>query len=415
MGAAELLDYPRERVRGLVLEDGASTSHVAIVARAMSIPVVGQVKGAVSLSENGDPLIIDGDDGKVYLRPVPDVESAFVEKARFRARKQKLYRDLRDVPANTKDGRHITLLINAGLLVDLPQLDESGAEGIGLFRTELQFMIASTFPRAHEQEKLYRNVYQEIGDKPVTFRTLDIGGDKVLPYFRSKGKEENPALGWRAIRLTLDKPALMRTQLRALLKASGGRELRVMLPMVTEVGEIYHTRKLIDREVAYLTRFGYVMPTRLKLGAMVEVPALLFQLDELMQVVDFVSVGSNDLFQFMMAIDRGNSEIAHRFDQLSTPFLRALRKIIEAGERNNTPVTLCGEMAGKPLLALALLGLGFTRISMTPSAIGPIKAMLLRLDIGDLQKAMLAELDKTTTVTLRHWLMKYAETNNIAL
>jgi len=185
--------------------------------------------------------------------------------------------------------------------------------------------------------------------------------------------------------------------------------------MVTEVGEIYHTRKLIDREVAYLTRFGHAMPTRLKLGAMVEVPALLFQLDELMQVVDFVSVGSNDLFQFMMAIDRGNSEIAHRFDQLSAPFLRALRKIIEAGERNNTPVTLCGEMAGKPLLALALLGLGFTRISMTPSAIGPIKAMLLRLDIGDLQKALLAELEKTSTATLRSWLMNYAEANNIAL
>ncbi|WP_297326450.1 phosphoenolpyruvate--protein phosphotransferase [uncultured Bartonella sp.] len=415
MGAAELLDYPRERIRGLVLEDGAPTSHVAIVARAMSIPVVGQVKGVVSLSENGDALIIDGDDGKVYLRPVQDVESAFIEKARFRARKQKLYRDLRDVPANTKDGCHITLLINAGLLVDLPQLDESGAEGIGLFRTELQFMIASTFPRAHEQEKLYRSVYKAIGDKPVTFRTLDIGGDKVLPYFRSKGKEENPALGWRAIRLTLDKPALMRTQLRALLKASGGRELRLMLPMVTEVGEIYHTRKLIDREVAYLKRFGHAMPTRMKLGAMVEVPALLFQLDELMQVADFVSVGSNDLFQFMMAIDRGNSDIAHRFDQLSAPFLRALRKIIETGLRHETPVTLCGEMAGKPLSALALLGLGFTRISMTPSAIGPIKAMLLNVDVKDLQKKLLEELKNPRTKSLRNWLLHYAEDHAISL
>lgn len=415
MGAAELLDYPRERIRGLVLEDGAATSHVAIVARAMSVPVVGQAKGVVSLSENGDPLILDGDDGKVYLRPIVDVEKAYAEKARFRARRQKLYRDLRDVPAVTKDGVPITLLINAGLLVDLPQLDESGAEGIGLFRTELQFMIASTFPRAQEQEKLYRNVYKEIGDKPVTFRTLDIGGDKVLPYFRSKGHEENPALGWRAIRLTLDKPALMRTQLRAFLKASGGRELRIMLPMVTEVAEIHRTRQLIDREMAYLSRFGHALPTRLKLGAMIEVPALLFQLDELMQTVDFVSVGSNDLFQFMMAIDRGNSEMSNRFDQLSAPFLRALRTIIEAGERNNTPVTLCGEMAGKPLLALALLGLGFTRISMAPAAIGPIKAMLLGLDMGDLQQALLAELQKNQTDTLRHWLLHYAEDNNVSL
>lgn len=415
MGAAELLDYPRERVRGLVLEDGAATSHVAIVARAMAIPVVGQAKGVVSLCENNDSIIVDGDDGRIYLRPVVDVEKAYAEKVRFRARKQKLYRDLRDVPPITKDGKHITLLINAGLLVDLPQLDESGAEGIGLFRTELQFMIASAFPRAHEQESLYRSVYKEIGDKPVTFRTLDIGGDKVLPYFRSKGVEENPALGWRAIRLTLDKPALMRTQLRAFLKASGGRELRIMLPMVTDVGEIYRTRQLIDREVAYLSRFGHVLPTRIKLGAMVEVPALLFQLDELMQTVDFVSVGSNDLFQYMMAIDRGDAEMSQRFDQLSAPFLRCLHRIVEAGQRNNIPVTLCGEMAGKPLSALALLGLGFTRISMTPMAIGPIKAMLLGVDTKNLHEKLLTELNKPQIKSLRRWLQLYAQENAIAI
>lgn len=415
MGAAELLDYPRERVRGLVLEDGAATSHVAIVARAMAIPVVGQAKGVVSLCENNDSIIVDGDDGRIYLRPVVDVEKAYAEKVRFRARKQKLYRDLRDVPPITKDGKHITLLINAGLLVDLPQLDESGAEGIGLFRTELQFMIASAFPRAHEQESLYRSVYKEIGDKPVTFRTLDIGGDKVLPYFRSKGVEENPALGWRAIRLTLDKPALMRTQLRAFLKASGGRELRIMLPMVTEVGEIYRTRQLIDREVAYLSRFGHVLPTRIKLGAMVEVPALLFQLDELMQTVDFVSVGSNDLFQYMMAIDRADAEMSQRFDQLSAPFLRCLHRIVEAGQRNNIPVTLCGEMAGKPLSALALLGLGFTRISMTPMAIGPIKAMLLGVDTKNLHEKLLTELNKPQIKSLRRWLQLYAQENAIAI
>lgn len=415
MGAAELLDYPRDRIRGLILEDGATTSHVTIVARAMSIPVVGQAKGVVSISENGDSVIIDGEDGRIYLRPVIDVERAYLEKARFRARKQQLYRDLRDVPSITKDGTHITLLMNAGLLVDLPQLDESGAEGIGLFRTELQFMIASKFPRAHEQENLYRNVYKTIGDKPVTFRTLDIGGDKVLPYFRNKIQEENPALGWRAIRLTLDKPALMRTQLRAFLKASGGRELRLMLPMVTEVGEINRTRQLIDREVAYLSRFGHALPTRIKLGAMVEVPALLFQLDELMQAVDFVSVGSNDLFQFMMAIDRGNAEMSHRFDQLSVSFLRALRCIIEAGKRNNTPVTLCGEMAGRPLIALALLGLGFTRISMTPSAIGPIKAMLLDVDVQNLQEQLLEELSKPHIKSLHNWMQWYAQEHAISV
>ncbi|UXN03571.1 MULTISPECIES: phosphoenolpyruvate--protein phosphotransferase [unclassified Bartonella] len=416
MGAAELLDYPRGSVRGLVLEDGAPTSHVTIVARAMGIPVVGQAKGAVSLSENGDPVIIDGEEGRLHLRPAIDVEKAYAEKARFRARRQQAYRDLRDVPALTRDGQKIIMLINAGLLVDLPQLFESGAEGVGLFRTELQFMIASTFPRSNEQEQLYRSVYKEIGDKPVTFRTLDIGGDKVLPYFRFKEQEENPALGWRAIRLTLDRPALMRTQLRALLKASIGRELRVMLPMVSDVSEIHRTRELIDREINYLDRFGYGQPTRIKLGAMVEVPGLLFQLDELMEVVDFVSVGSNDLFQFLMAVDRGNSQVANRFDQLSVPMLRVLRNIIRAGERAEKPVTLCGEMAGKPITAMALIGLGYHRISMTPSSIGPVKAMLLSLDAQDLRKNLDDILDsRDTGINMREFLLQYAEDNNISL
>lgn len=376
MGAAELLDYPRERLRGVVLEDGAATSHVVIVARAMGIPVVGQAKGVVSMAENNDAIIVDGDEGIVHLRPQADVESAYAEKVRFRARRQAHYRELRDKPAITKDGVDIALLMNAGLLVDLPQLSASGAVGIGLFRTELQFMVASTFPRSEQQERLYRSVIDAAGDKPVTFRTLDIGGDKVLPYFRSTAHEENPALGWRAIRLTLDRPGLLRTQLRALLKAAGGRELKLMLPMVTEVSEVKAAREIIEREVRHLSRFAHSLPLCLKLGAMVEVPALLWQLDELMTAVDFVSVGSNDLFQFLMAADRGNSLISDRFDQLSPSFLRALRHIVKAGARHEKPVTLCGEMAGRPLTAMTLIGLGFRSISMSAAAIGPVKAML---------------------------------------
>jgi len=416
MGAAELLDFPRGLVRGLVLEDGSPTSHVVIVARAMGIPVIGQAKGVVSLSENGDSIIIDGEEGRIHLRPSLDIERAYAEKARFRARRQQTYRDLRNKEAVTRDGVAITLLINAGLLVDLPQLTLSGAEGIGLFRTELQFMIASTFPRAEAQEQLYRRVYEEIGNRPVTFRTLDIGGDKVLPYFRFKMEEENPALGWRAIRLTLDRPALMRTQLRALLKASSGRELRLMLPMVSEIEEITQTRVLIEREISYLSRFGHMLPTRLKLGAMIEVPSLLYQLDELMQAVDFVSIGSNDLFQFLMAVDRGSSQMAGRFDALSAPMLRALRSIVRAGERHNTPVTLCGEMAGRSLTAMALIGLGLRRLSMTPSSIGPVKAMLLTLDAKKLQILLDEALDEAQTgKSLRPLLLRFAEENNITL
>jgi phosphotransferase system enzyme I (PtsP) len=276
MGAAELLDYPRDKMRGLVLEDGAATSHVVIVARAMGIPVAGQMKGAVSMAENGDAIIVDGEEGVIHLRPQPDLEAAYAEKVRFRARRQEVYRELRKKPSMTRDGVQVDLLMNAGLAVDLPQLAEAGAAGIGLFRTELQFMVASTFPRAEAQEKLYRDVLEAARDKPVTFRTIDIGGDKVLPYFKGAIQEENPALGWRAIRLTLDRPGLLRTQIRALLKASGGRELKLMLPMVTELGEIAQAREIIDREVRHLSRFAHHLPTSLKLGAMLEVPSLLF-------------------------------------------------------------------------------------------------------------------------------------------
>jgi phosphotransferase system enzyme I (PtsP) len=416
MGAAELLDYPRERLRALVLEDGGPTSHVTIVARAMGLPVVGQLKGAVSMSENGDAIIVDGEEGRVHLRPQPDVESAYAEKVRFRARRQQLYRELRERPTQTKDGIKVDLLMNAGLSVDLPQLAESGAAGIGLFRTELQFMVAAQFPRAEEQERLYREVMVATAGKPVTFRTIDIGGDKVLPYFNNVVHEENPALGWRAIRLTLDRPALLRTQVRALLRAAGGRELRVMLPMVTELREIRQAREIIDREVRHLSRFAHNLPTSLKLGAMLEVPALLWQLDELMNAVDFVSVGSNDLFQFVTASDRGHSLMSGRFDPLSPPFLRVLRQIADAGHRNHTSVTLCGEMAGRPIAAMALVALGYRSISMAPASIGPVKAMLLELDAAALASRIDAALaEKGAEADTRALLAAFAAENEIPL
>ena len=416
MGAAELLDYPREKLRGLVLEEGSITSHVVIVARAMGIPVAGQLKGVVSMSENGDAIIVDGEDGTVQLRPQPDVEAAYAEKVRFRARRQELYRELRDKPSVSKDGVHVDLMMNAGLAVDLPQLAESGAAGIGLFRTELQFMVAATFPRAEAQERLYRDVLDSAKGRPVTFRTIDIGGDKVLPYFRGAAQEENPALGWRAIRLTLDRPGLLRTQVRALLRAAGGGELRVMLPMVTELGEIVQAREIIDREVRHLSRHAYLLPTTMKVGAMVEVPALLWQLDELMEAVDFVSVGSNDLFQFVMATDRGNAQLSDRFDPLSVPFLRVLKQIADAGARANTPVTLCGELAGRPISAMTLIGLGYRSISMSPAAIGPVKAMLCELQVGRLEDLLSAALASGGAFrNLRRDLQAFAAENGVPL
>jgi phosphotransferase system enzyme I (PtsP) len=415
MGAAELLDYPRGNVRGLVLEEGAVTSHVVIVARAMGIPVIGQAAGVVALAENGDAVIIDGDEGHVHLRPMPDHQRSYEEKVRFRARRQEQFRALRAVDPVTRDGQRVSLLMNAGLLVDLPQLAESGAEGIGLFRTELQFMIASTMPKADEQEMFYRNVLKQAGNRVVTFRTLDIGGDKVVPYFRGH-EEENPALGWRAIRLSLDRPGLLRTQLRAMLKASAGAELKLMVPMVTEVSELKQVRELLQKEVQHLSRFGHGLPRKLQFGAMLEVPALLWQLDELMQAVDFVSVGSNDLFQFSMAVDRGNARVSDRFDPLERPFLRILRDIVRGADRNSTPVTLCGELAGKPISAMALIGIGFRSISMSPASIGPVKAMLLGLDAGALAEVMNEALDDNRATTpMREVLVRFAESHNIPL
>lgn len=413
MGAAELLDYRRDRIRGLVLEEGAATSHVVIVAKALGIPVVGQAKGIISMSEKGDPIVLDGEEGTVHLRPPADVESVFAERVQFRARRQQRYRELRDVPARSRDGVSVDLLMNAGLLVDLPLIEQTRAAGIGLFRTELQFMIASRMPRVEEQRRFYASVLDAAGDSPVTFRTLDVGGDKLLPYLH-QSPEENPALGYRALRLALDRPALMRTQLRALLRAAGGRELRVMFPMVADLEEMRQARQLIENERERLSRFGHAMPRVVKIGAMIEVPSLLYQLDGLMSLVDFVSIGSNDLFQFFCAVDRGNVRVASRYDDLSPPFLMALRQIVQAGRRNGVEVTLCGELAGRPLSAMALLGIGLRSISMTSSAIGPVKAMLLELDIGELERALDIYMDRWPPgASLRRFLQDWADARAI--
>lgn len=415
MGAAELLDYPRENIRGLVLEEGAVTSHVVIVAKAIGVPVVSQATGIASLAENGDPIVIDGDDNVVHLRPAADLQDAYANKVRFQAKRQEEFSALRDVEPISKDGVVCNLLMNAGLVVDLPQLRASGASGIGLFRTELQFMISSKMPKVGEQETFYRQVLSQAGSLPVTFRVVDIGGDKVVPYLRS-AEEENPALGWRAIRFSLDRPGILKTQIRALLRASSGAELRIMIPMVTEISELEQTRKLINKEVEFLSGHGHKMPSKITFGAMLEVPSLLWQLDELMAAVDFISVGSNDLFQFITATDRGNARVSDRFSPLDAPFLRVLRSIVEKASETNTPLTLCGELAGSPMTAMALLGLGYRSISMSPAAIGPVKAMLLSLDIGKLQSELLAALrDTKSGRSTREFLINFAHENNISL
>jgi phosphotransferase system enzyme I (PtsP) len=415
MGPAALLDYDRNRLRGLVLEEGGPNSHVAIVARALGIAAVGEVPNATGLADPGDGIIVDGVTGDVHIRPTPDMEAAYVERVRLRARRQLQYLSLRDKPSVTKDGQPVTLMINAGLPVDLPHLAETGAAGIGLFRTELQFMVAAQFPRTSEQLSLYRNVLDAAGGRPVVFRTLDIGGDKVLPYMRNY-EEENPALGWRAIRLGLDRPGLLRSQVRAMLRAAAGRELRIMFPMVATVQEFDDAKGLVERELTHLRRHGHRLPERVEVGTMMEVPSLLFQLDELFDRVDFLSVGSNDLLQFMFAADRGNARVANRFDPLSVPVLRALRLIVERGRAHGKPVTLCGELASKPIGALALIAIGFRSFSVLPSSVGPVKAMLLDLDAGKAERLVSDLMGLPLgTASIRAKLTAFAEDEGLTL
>jgi phosphotransferase system enzyme I (PtsP) len=413
MGPAELLDYDRKRLRGLVIEDGSKQSHVAIVAKALGIAAIGQARGVVERVTAGDAAIIDAITGEVHLRPSSDVIAAYSDKVRFLARRQRHYRALKDVPAVSLDGERIELHMNAGLLVDMPHLSESGSDGIGLFRTELLFMLSSTLPKLDRQVESYRAVIARADGKPVIFRTLDIGGDKVLHYLRQP-KEENPAMGWRAVRMGLDRPALLRTQLRALLRAAAEHELRVMIPMISMASEMDHVRALMEKERAILEAKGYKTPTRIALGAMIEVPCLLFELDALMKKVDFVSVGSNDLMQFMFAADRTNARVGSRYDSLAPAPLKALKVLVKSAKKHSVPLTLCGEMAGSPIEALALIALGFRSLSMAPASIGPVKTMILSLNVGRATK-LLNDLLRKESHNIRQQLIDFARGEGIEM
>jgi phosphotransferase system enzyme I (PtsP) len=382
MGPAELLDYGRERLVGLVLEDAASTSHVAIVARSMGLPLIGSAEGITDSARVGDNIVIDGESGEAHLRPQSEIVAAFEAKRTLREHAQARFAALRDLPAITKDGVLIKLMMNAGLQLDMPHLGESGADGIGLFRTELQFMIGETMPRLADQAAFYRNIIEAAGEKPVVFRTLDLGGDKVLPYARWE-REENPALGWRAIRIALDRPALLRYQVRALLMAAAGRILRILLPMVSNVDEFNRARALVDREIERARLVGMDRPRQVLVGAMLEVPSLAFMLPQLMRNADFVSIGSNDLLSFAFAVDRTNPRVARRYDNLNPAALTLIRLIVKSSAEAHGELSLCGEMAGRPLDAMALLGLGLRTLSMQPANIGPIKMMIRSMDLSE--------------------------------
>ena len=413
LGPAELLDYDASRLRALVMQEGAATSHVSIIARALGIPVVSKIEGLMKTVDPGDPVIVDGDNGQIFVRPSDDIQMMMTDTLRAREERRTLYASMRAVKTITRDGVPVSLSINCGMLADMQWLAETGADGVGLFRTEIPFMVRSTFPDVDQQIQIYGQVLDQADGKPVHFRTLDIGGDKQLPYFVG-GADQNPALGWRSIRVGLDRPGMLRQQLRAMLRAAAGRDLHVMFPMIAEVAEFRAARRILDMERDRLTQQGYAPPAKVHVGAMLEVPGLIWQLDTLLPHLDFLSIGSNDLFQFLFAIDRGNPRVANRYDVLSPGLLVALRSIIGRSQAANVPVSLCGEMAGRPIEAMALLGIGLTSLSLSPSNFGAVKAMMLTVDIAELGSYM-ETLMQGEDHSLRRKLQAFAQDHGIVL
>ena len=377
LGPAQLLDYDARYLSGVILEEGSPTAHVAIIARALDIPVIGRIKGIMDRVGEGDPLIVDGDRAQVFVRPGEDIRRSFLDTVRVNKERREYYNALIPLPSDTMDEHHVSLLSNAGLLVDVEQMRDLGAEGIGLFRTEIHFMMRTELPSIDEQTELYKRILEAADGRHVTFRTLDVGSDMTLPYLESDD-EENPSMGWRAIRVGLDRPMLLRRQMRAMVRAAKqcGTGVSIMFPMVTEVEEFVAAKKLLDREIE-----SEMPGQEILAGAMLEVPGLLFQLEQLTAQVDFLSVGSNDLMQFLFATDRGNPRLSERYDTLSPAALKMLKTVVDSCIRADVQVTVCGEMAGNPLEAMALVGLGYRRLSMANPSIGPVKEMTRSLNV----------------------------------
>ena len=416
LGPAELLEYDRRRLKGVVLEEGSLTAHVTIVARAMGVPVLGRVRNVRQTIADGDLLLLDVTEaGAVLVRPSAAMEEAFDAKLLVRQKRRAVFAALKSEAPVTLDGERMTVMVNAGLRDDVAALDVTGADGIGLFRTEFQFLVSATLPRRERQLRLYKDVLDAAGDKPVVFRTVDIGGDKALPYLNHQDEdEENPAMGWRALRLALERGGLMKAQARALIEAAGGRQLNVMFPMVSEAWELDEAKALFEAQREWLDKRGKRLPNEIRYGAMLEVPALAEQLDLLLPNIQFLSVGTNDLTQFLFAADRANPKLAERYDWLSPSILRFLKRVVAPCDAAGVALTVCGEMGGRPLEAMALLALGIDRLSITPAAVGPIKAMVRSLDRGKAMRFMDGLLAKPPR-DIRGVLTDWAAKNHVEL
>ena len=416
LGPAELLEYDKRRLKAVVLEEGSLTAHMVIVARAMGVPVVGRAGDVLHIANESDEVLVDGDSATVVIRPTDAIRDGFEQRMALGQKRRKEYDAVRQLPACSKDEVSISLMVNAGLVEDAAMLDAAGADGIGLFRTEFQFLVASSLPGRESQMRSYRAVLDAAGDKPVVFRTVDIGGDKALPYVvdTPDDESENPAMGWRALRLSLDRPTLMKAQARALIEAGAGKDLKIMFPMVSEPWEFDEAKSVFAEQREWVAKRKKPLPSSIQYGAMLEVPSLAEMLDLALPKMDFISIGTNDLTQFMFAADRSDPRLAERYDWLSPAILRFLRRVIRQCNEAGVPVRVCGEMGGRPLEAMALIGIGLRSLSITPAAVGPVKAMVRSVDVAAIEKKMEKLLAKPPK-DLRRALLSWAKTNDVSI
>jgi phosphotransferase system enzyme I (PtsP) len=414
LGPADLLEYDKRRLKAVLLEEGSLTSHMTIVARAIGVPVIGRLQDIRHSVEEGETILVDGDNGSIIIRPNRALTTGFEHRMAMSQKRRAEFAAIRNLPAKTRDGVKVSVMVNAGLAEDAAALSMSGADGIGLFRTEFQFLVSATLPGRDRQQRLYTKVLDAAGDKPVVFRTVDIGGDKALPYLQDVHDEaENPAMGWRALRLSLERSTLMKAQARALIEAAGGKVLRVMFPMISEPWEYEQARALFEEQVQWAGKANRPLPSRIEYGAMLEVPSLAEMLDQLLPRVDFLSIGTNDLTQFLFAADRSEPRLAQRYDWLSPAILRFLKRVLDAARTAGVPVRICGEMAGRPLEAMALIGLGAENFSITPAGVGPVKAMVRSVDAAAVRSRLdqlLARPPKDMRKALTEWARRHSVT-----
>lgn len=409
LGPADLLDWHSRGIAGLAIEEASASGHAAILARALGIPTLQVERGAVEAAIEGEQVLLDAEEGTLILRPEPEVIQVYEHALVVRGERAVALAGYRDIPTVTKDGTALKLMLNVGLALELDQLERTGADGIGLYRTEIAALAAGGIPDIAGQAAEYGKVMDRARGLPVQFRTLDLGADKLLPGETAQ-TEENPAMGWRSLRIGLDRPAILRRQLRALLLGAQGRPLRVMFPMVATVEEFRAARDLLEAEAGRIRP----APEVLEAGTMLEVPSLLFKLPGLLAEADFISVGTNDLMQFLFAADRGTPELADRYDTLSAPVLEMLEKLVTYCQDADVPLSICGEAAGQPLNALAFAALGVTTLSMSGSSILPVKAALVETDLSAL-RPVLRELRRTGAAggSIREPLAVWAREHNL--